>query len=405
MHFLLFVLITNSLASGSVSSGFGRRIRSVIPTSGRVIEEYSEDFMSSLDPDVRARLARQGENDEENDSFTPMIGNQTHENTLLGMITLGPKFSQGPTSVLFEIVEFPHLLIKYQVDCDDDDIHPILREAWYGDRAHYFGIGAAMVAWSPPVGLCPTSSGKCTTNMSTDEYNECRRDGIGTLRYLITEKIEGIDMRKFRHREYPGGNMGLRDAAIVGLKLFRLLEHLHVNASVVHGDIYPPNVMVTVPENMTDISQVELQLVDFGRAFRVAIPVTLAPIGRKRWFHELCTQWQMEGFIWARRDDVMKTVQTIIELMHPAASFMQHITAIKRKGFASLMLWKEIDRMDVSPSHNPVEILDVPLGTRIRLYKLLDEFLAIARSLRINAPIPYSTMIGILEAIVSTISN
>jgi hypothetical protein len=225
------------------------------------------------------------------------------------------------------------------------------------------------------------------------------------LRYLIIGKIDGMDLHQFRVARYPRGQMGLRDAAIIGSKLFRLLEILHVNATVVHGDIYPPNIMVMVPENMTDVSQVDLQFVDFGRAFIVsATPLPERPVMPKIWFHQLCTHWQMEGYMWARRDDVMKTVQTIIQTMHPVA-FLLHEISVKEKGLAFLMKWKMVERMYVSPSHNPVAVLQVSWGTKIRLYKLLDEFLAIARSLRINTPIPYSTIIGILEEIVSTISN
>ena len=406
MCLLLLVLITNSLASEPVAADrFGRRIRSVIPSSGRVIEEYSETVMRLLDADKIERLARQDAIDGANDLFTPLIGNQTHEKTVLGTITLGPIFARGPTSVLFEIVEFPHLLIKYQVNCDEDEMHPMLPEAWYGGRAYGVGIAPPIVALSPPVGLCATSSGKCTTKMSMDEYDECRRDGIGILRYLIMGKIEGMDLQQFRVARYPRGQMGLRDAAIVGAKLFRILEILHANATVVHGDIYPPNVMAMIPATLTHVSEVDLQLVDFGRAFIVSsTPLPDRPVLPKIWFHHLCTHWQMEGYMWARRDDVMKTVQTIIELMHPVA-FLLHENSVKEKGFGFLMRWKTLERMYVSPLHNPVGVLQVPLETKIRLYNLLDELLALARSLRINAPIPYQTMIGILEEIVSTISN
>ena len=383
------------------SLGTSNPIGFVATSGARVVEIYNETrYIRQYDDDVQSRLIEQRTIDEMNDQYTPNTLNTTHEFTPLGMITLGDRIAIGSDSVIFDIKEYPRLVIKYQSNCHDDEIHPMLREAWYGKEANEVGIGPKIEFLSPPVRMCESPQGKCIATLSAGSYHECR-DTTGTLRYMIEEKFFGENLRAYRMRLFREGNMGLRNAAMIGIGIIEQLKVLHESAKIVHGDIYAPNVIV-VPSNETAAS---LRLIDFGRASRILdTPLPTFPIEEGAWFHELCTQWQMDGYAWTRRDDIMKAVQTVVELMQPL-TFQFYIQKLKAEGKDKLIEWKCKGRMYVTSSHDPVAVLKIPKSHKDQLYEHLDTLLDLVRSLDINGPIPYERLIVILAHIVQLIDG
>jgi hypothetical protein len=223
------------------------------------------------------------------------------------------------------------------------------------------------------------------------------------LRYMILEKVGGMDLDRFRRRQFTRGNMGLRNAVAIGSALIQELEKLHKISGIVHGDIYACNVML-VGGSLTNSS---IRLIDFGKAFPVqSKPLPTFPIYmRGTWFHELCTHWQIDGFAWARRDDVMKAVYTMIELMHPF-SFQSYMSSLTEAGHKTLMSWKQSGRMYVTPYHDPVKSLAINSeAAKEMIYANLDTVLTITRNLDINEPIPYGLLITSLDAIISIIAE
>jgi hypothetical protein len=164
--------------------------------------------------------------------------------------------------------------------------------------------------------------------------------------------------------------------------------------------------MLNEGKGEVDLNDISIRLIDFGNAFPVGSrPLPTTPIYMKgTWFHELCTPWQIDGYASARRDDIMKAVQTMIELMH-SFSFQSHIASLTEAGYKILMSWKQSGRMYVTEYHDPVRTLAIGSAAKDMIYANLDTVLTMTRNLDINEPIPYGLLITSLEAIISIIDG
>ena len=396
-RFRVLLLIITELVAARQPMPSGHKTSRVVSETGRVEETFTDYFIGLLDPETRDRLIAQRDMDLENDRFTPSVDNNETEFTILGNITLGPIFSRATDSILFEIGEHPHLLIKYQLELEND-IHPLLRESWYGKSASAHGLGPDVYFVSPAARLCATPTGKCLNDMGQLSFDSFKLDGA-TLRYTIMEKVRGVDISRFRQVHFREGNMGLVNAVNVGRELIRQIQELHEVAKIVHGDIYIGNIMIIVDPEQDPLNPPILQLIDFGRAFPVGNQTLPEfPVQRDYWNHHMCSHWQISGYEWARRDDVMKAVHATIMLMHPF-SFIEFEAGLKHKGFHSLQTWKKTGRMYRTPSHDPVNVLEIPQAAKELIYQKFDSLLRISRGLGINDPIPYAELMRLLDEV------
>lgn len=369
--------------------------------NGRVLEKFSDEFMHALDPDVARRITEQNITDELNDIFTPetRLGHDS-EFTILGNITLDRSIARSINSVIFSIVEHPNLLIKYQAQCDDlgDAIHPLLVDAWYGQVAHDIGLAPRVVLISPGAQLCSSRRGKCRFSMSRESFQECAR-AQGTVRYMIVERNPGSTLYGLRKSEFasPSGALSFRNSMTIGVHLLVALERLQLEGGIIHGDIHASNVMLADKDNARS-NPYYLQLIDFGMARHIAnITLPEDPIYRRgHWFHPSCTDWQIDGFAWSRRDDVMKTLYLVFQLMHPD-NYLDYLTRIFDHGYRSLMRWKKTERMYVTPFFDPIGHLHVSVERKQRVYELMDSLLSVARNMSINAIPPYSELISLMQ--------
>jgi|LauGreDrversion4_2_1035121.scaffolds.fasta_scaffold19043_3 serine/threonine protein kinase len=391
---LVLPLLVNSTSSDSPA----RRVNGTQKPSGRLIEVFNDAFRSSLDSDAAMRLAAQVDDDVTNDPFTPLVSSLMTENTPFGLINLGARIHRGIISSVFEITEFPNLIIKYQVHCSELNlnVHPLLRDAWYMQGANACGISPAVRFVSPPSMLCSERSGKCDFNMASAAWFDCYHNQAA-LRYMILDKVDGKSLHHFRMVRYKSTNgaMRLSDVMVIGVQLMRVLRQLHEEAKIMHGDIHSPNIMIWMNETS---GVFRLDLIDFGLSSNVSnitFPATpVWPLGH--WLHQFFTQWQMAGFAWSPRDDVMKGIQTIAHLMHPYEYFAME-REIAERGYRALDSWKLNGNWFVTERFDPVRSLQLPDELRGRIYALLNHILRLGRSMEINQRPPYEALIAAMS--------
>jgi hypothetical protein len=367
--------------------------------SGRLIEVFSDGFKANLDADAAARLESQGAEDVANDPFTPNTTSAWKEATPIGTITLGSMIHRGVGSAVFQVYEFPQFLIKYQVHCSalNSEIHPLLRDAWYMKASRQaIGRSPEVHFVSPPSGICLRRGGKCEFTMAPADWQTCV-DQQGTLRYMIMDRSRGQSLHRFRMDRFASANgaMRFRDAMLVGRSLISLLQRLHEEAEIVHGDIHTPNIMI---EQDVVSRSFRLQLIDFGNAFRRSnekLPESpIWPAGH--WFHQLWSAWQIAGYAWGPRDDIMRAIQTIAHLMH-SNDYFEFERQIARLGYRALQSWKTLGNWFIlDRESDPVAALAVPEDNKRRIYEMLEYILRLGRGMQINQRPPYEELIGVM---------
>jgi serine/threonine protein kinase len=398
MRILLGFISPLLVVSTSYSGPPSRVVSGIEKPSGRLVEVFNDAFKAELDQDTVMRLAAQADYDIDNDPFTPLVSSAWTERTPFGTINLGSRIHKGSFSTVFEIKEFPNLLIKYQAHCFglNLNVHPLLRDAWYMNATSAMGLSPAVLFLSPPSLLCNERAGKCEFNMPAANWFECSYDQ-GPLRYMIMEKVNGKSLHHFRMAEFSATNGAIRfrDAMIVGIQLMRLLRKLHEEVNIVHGDIHSPNVMITVNETSREV---ELSLIDFGLSFNVSnrtLPESpVYSLGHH--FHPFFTQWQIDGYAWGPRDDVMKGIQTIAHLMHPYDYFEME-REIATRGYRALENWKLNGDWFITGKFDPVRRLRIPDELKGRIYALLVSILRLSRSMELNKRPPYEDLITALH--------
>jgi len=359
---------------------------------GRVVEWYNTTFISEkINSDAAAKIAHQIKSDIQYDLFTPDTGSPDltggppvwTEYTPLGEIVLGKRLYRGVESVIYEIENVEGYLIKYQANCDEirdgidlnePIIHPLLTDYWYSSES--FPVSSKVVFVSPPAFLCRGRIGKCDFALSEPEFSQCF-ENWGTVRFMIMVKENGTDLHSARS-QYRDGIVPFPKVMLIGTRLFKILENLHLNARIVHGDIHAANLlMVPLKPGLRT-----LKLIDYGRAFRLTRKSNSQRYPANRFRHFLFTHWQAQGFEWGARDDLMKGLQLLAQLMNPW-SYMDFEKALERNGSASLQMFKRAGFIFVQSGllknqtpYDPIERLEIHNVAknyiRIQLREILD---------------------------------
>lgn len=379
--------------------------RAIEPETGRVVIDPGSILDS--DPKMRARAIAQLAEDEINREWTPNIGNGDLwiQHTSLGVLTLGNKLHTGATSTVFDIQEYPNWIIKYESDCNSgNSSHPLIRDFVFTNKVNSIGLHSPRAHFlSPPSLLCQIKDGKCGFRMPDADYEACRIHNR-TLRYMILDRAPGMSLHEFRSKMtwQNRGIIGLRNAVSLGAKLIDMLQQLHLKAQVVHGDIHAPNIMIS-HDPVTKATN--LGLIDFGLSFDYE-PMPESPIrppGVR--YHRLHTIWQMAGFAWSARDDILKAVQTIAQIMHPF-EYLKYEQDIADAGPMAMVEWKINGNWFLTKFFDPVSIVvGLSIHTRIAIHRLLGEVLLIARAIRINDAIPYTAIKTNLIEIARLVAN
>jgi hypothetical protein len=266
-----------------------------------VLDPFSTRY-SDLDRRVKALLERQVRVDERNAMFYPRLD-------LLTEMT--PSETVSPTGVLARSMHAVVLAIdnkrvlKYQTDCDDDVVHPLLRESWTLNILEHTGIVPRVFFVSPAVSVPYDYTQKTAFLLTADQRRRCVVDG-GLVRFMVSERI-GLSLHDIRE-VLPYKVFSVKTAIGYTLSLVNVLRRLHDEFDIVHGDIHLGNVMLK--------NEHEVQLIDFGRSsFGVELDNGIHFV---KDYHPHCLLGIHEtiGFHHSFRDDLFRALISLALMMH-----------------------------------------------------------------------------------------
>ena len=376
--------------------------------SGRGRLEQSHDYelvTSTYGEDAVRIVQAQEQEDLMNDDFTPNTGsNEMRQNTPLGEFVLEGLIAQSGESTTFSLVGNPDVMIEYHADCfdvwrrpgdEDTVVHPLIFAYWYGREAASHNMSMEPIFLSPAAPLCPNKNGTCNfENMSEENFAHCRRRG-GSMRYMLIQKSQYHTLREAAIRY--GGKVPFGTTMDFGKGMMLRLKKLHKEARIVHGDINSNNVIL---ERNTR-NKYSIKLMDFGKASRV---LSSWPDDVRVEFpdksHYRFTQWMLDGHYLAPRDDVMKTIQMLAQLMHGRDAYTRIERHHQRAGYDAQRLFKmEHDLFSpmvpgsIGRRLDEVESLAVSEDNKTLIRLELANILRIVRELKTtNSVIPYDIL-------------
>ena len=408
LYLVAFVAICHSVAPPDLVFDDPRDSETVSeedqPVIQRYIESYSPEFLGNLTVSDREILDAQIAADAVNDMYAPededpSSNEPVDELTPFGVLTLGKRIHAGAQSVLYETIERPDLIIKYQTNCDELDeyvLHPLLLDYWYMLESFRVRLSPEPLFLSPPSLFTrnPRRPRKYRFRMDADEAEFCEEQN-GVVRYMIMRKSEGVTLSHFRNR-FGDMIVPVAIAAEITIAIVRSLQKLHERTQIVHGDIHPGNILL---ENTIVPGMIRIQFIDFGRAFRDSRTLSnerVFPIGH--WNHFLCSPWQIDGRAWARRDDVYRAIHGFATIINPVEywtredAILRFITPhqiIDRKMNRFMFLMTQPRTFDV--------IINSSFGNTTRRALLTTELVTLQKNVTegftdINAPIAYGAI-------------
>jgi len=312
------------------------------------VHRYIEPVSVNLTDWETQMLTVQQLEDEENDIHTPridLVEAPFDEYTPLGMLQLGDIIHAGHESVIFETLNRPELLVKYQANCDGIEdgrksIHPLVYDYWLMREAFMLGLAPEPIFLSPAVRLLDVfgmkTNRKFRFNMNAADFVQCLEDE-GAVRYMVMRRSEGENLYAYRYH-FLRQVLPMGHAAQITLRVIQAIERLHEDAGIVHGDIHAGNILIVEDETTGSLS---VLLIDFGRARRVDRNLTndrVNPIGK--WFHPLCSPWQIDGRAWGRRDDVYKAVHSFATVINPMEYATRENALLQMSGPQSAIRYK-----------------------------------------------------------------
>lgn len=387
-----------------------------VTARGRLVEEYNvADLVRTYGEDAVRIVTDQVRLDQRHDLFTPRtFPNVMTQLTPLGEVQIGPLLAQSGQSTVFHLLQYPNILIKFQTNCleldsDDEDedkvvVHSLIFDHAYGRDAARHGIAMEPIFVSPPAALCHENTGICDFDeLDEDGFDECRERG-GSLRYMLVRKSNGESLGNFARR-LGGGSLPFTEAMSYGAAMMRVLQTLHLQAKVVHGDLHEENWFVEI-DSTTGL--VELKLIDFGSSARVHTYPEHPRVVNPHYPAVMRNYtWAMDVTDFAPRDDVMKAIITLaaliatppgifdmIKLFHslcgPEAEFN---FTMQSDIFRPLVPWsRPLMRID------PVSLLAVSDDHKLEIRQNLANILTMVRGLNsANSVIPYQALINSFE--------
>ena len=248
---------------------------------------------------------------------------------------LGKQLGKSATSAVFEISTLPGYVIKYQVNCDPENVFvdDVTTEYYYltkldgkgiAPRALYLSRGTRLT--NPHDVFEFDSNGKVVgsktrkLNMDFSSWEAGKTCVGGRVRYMVMEQV-GSSIEKILE-ENPNG-LSLHEALETGAQMIELIERLH-KAGYVHRDVHSGNFARGVGEDKS------LYLIDYGLSSHSNAITTdgiVSPWYERfdgplmALFHSHLSPWEMQGYMSSYRDDFVRTLGLIGALIHGSASY------------------------------------------------------------------------------------
>ena len=387
---ILINLLIPCVATGSLAGG-----------SGHPGEGFGCDDAASFDTPVDSLgphkmdewIANQPALDAANWRYAPRLRtNFEVAGCNIGRIIIGDDaLGNGVSSVIFGSESHSQFVVKYQVHLDSterDGLDSLVKDFMFGRIAAKIGVGARPVFISPSARILSPDSPKLRLffqpPFTPRDIERARRLWI---RYMVMERMGDCLGDSATPPPLPPVQ-----AVQIGIDLMKLVERLHA-AGVVHGDIHGGNVCrrLTNPD--------EIALIDFETAFFPHSPETVVQErGRLEWVHASLTPWQLEGYSFARRDDVYKAFYLVAKLMvgpRLTDRFKVEGSSALLDGEA-LLEWKRNGPLFETPEFDPIAMLaesDSVKGGLNRIHAMVMDLTDV------SVPIRYDRIVAGLETV------
>lgn len=337
----------------------------------------------------RALMCQQEALDEVNDQFTPVLGSKKEKIPELPDMSLNEPVATGITSRVFASTALG-LILKYQVDYPNSEtrcVDHLIPDFHFTREASAIGVAPEVIFLSPGKFLPPRTTSKTAFYMENRERSYLVRSGA-MVRFMVTRSA-GKSLLKFA-REQKG--LSFQDAVDFGRRTVRLLQRLHSEAAVIHGDIHLGNVCFSNSDRST------LKLIDFGNAFRVSDETD------KKWgfpkLHCQHTPWEASGYRYARRDDIYKAFSMIAQSSVGVRRYVREAEQVmmNRNDFIE---WKRGIEMFKANNFDPVgSSPGLSEDQKTQIWRHLTNISGILNSLTsVKTEIPYQQIIDELDAI------
>jgi hypothetical protein len=369
--------------------------------TGRIVEVYNATIIAEYYGTWLAdsMLSLQ---EHEADNFTniPNISDSVFEMTAHGPVMLGNLFATTTQSAIFTLRSDSGKLIKYQSNCAELDfekelfvkpyLHPSIVDFAFTRRAAKYGLAPKMHQLSAPVSLCKSTEGKCKFNISGEQYEVCRNDPNSSLRYTVVDRVRGESLYEYAER-FDRSVIPFTQAMTIGVNLIDLIEKLHTEARIGHGDIHESNIMVSWDTG-------NLTLIDFARAFALVKRTTMQ-IRSPFWStHALFSYREILGYTPTAIDDVLRAVETIARLMIPGSDYLEYLREITDRDPIEILDWKFRRNIFRIPSevgtlsilNDPIRNLGLDSNTTSLIESTLLNVLNVTRNWKQGEPIPYT---------------
>ena len=259
------------------------------------LDESDPKFASETES-VKLLLRQQAELDENNRLFTPLLEFVADFIAPGEMIVPRIFIHKSGQSATFSLLHDPPRVIKYQANCGNDNIHPVLRDGWALQRLESSGFVPKLYFVSPATPLRYNYTVKTNFKLEAEKRHTCVNTEHEVVRSIVLEHVGESVSR------YLGGGkrLTLKEALRFGVSLIEILRRLHDEFTMVHGDIHMGNVIRN--------EKGDIKLIDFGRAlYKEEIKDTLIShkIEKAHCFYGL---HEVEGFTRSFTDDLLRAL-------------------------------------------------------------------------------------------------
>ena len=348
-------------------------IVSLFPESHNAIREpleysYLRSEYVSFGEELSSILRAQIDKDRQNAHLSPVLFHEYEDiltNNGIERLFLEPRpVAVTALSTIFRVRNRPDLVLKYQVDCGEEELsaHPLLRDSIGLDLLKDTGLVPQVVFISPPAVFRHPISPKTSFLLPDTNVHTCMATGEG-VRVIAMERL-GISI--YRHVTRYGPSFKL--AVQVMSWLVRSLETIH-SRGIVHGDIHSGNI-VWENEDRTGFRLIDFGLATF-RGEREGLPTRVRP--RLDFVHNLHSPWELEGWRSTFKDDLYKAFMVGAFVMH-GLDYNEYVTSLESNGEAMLRFKKSFI-FEYPNSRSVIELsgLGIISGSllRIRLQRML----------------------------------
>jgi serine/threonine protein kinase len=300
-------------------------------------------MMERLSNHEKRMLSLQAANDATYDIFTPKWNRGTELVPELGLLRLGGLIYSGETSSVFAVKD-RDLVIKYQCDTRSlPDIHPLIWDYWSGKEAAKLGLGPPVSFLSPGKRIAESVGDPKTRFTMSDAEREQAADRGCLVRFMVMDRV-GDSLQQLIDRET---RIPLEKALGYIIEIILKLSELHSHG-IIHGDLHAGNVCFIRPrvESLTFIDFGFSSHVDDESDRRFRQPLSL--------MHHQYTPWELEGFRYARRDDVFKAFFLLGPLTIGEDAFWQGVPRLAQTSRQIFLHWKRMNNFVRTAGFDPV---------------------------------------------------